>query len=311
MASMHSTLPSEPAIETRGLGKTFGSARGARGRRPRRPARRRVRLPRRQRRRQDDADPAAARPRRADRGQHPRARPRRARGARRGARARRRDHRGAALPPHLTGRENLRVHAAARDAGRARGRIDASLARVGLAARADDKVKTYSLGMRQRLGVARCLLGDPELLILDEPLNGLDPAGHPRDAPADPRVRRRGPHGAAVLAPARRGREDLRRRGDRRRGQGRRPGHDPASSSRRHPGDRHRLPRPGRGGRAARGGPGRHARRRPRRRDPRDARPRGAGRSRDRHRAAAPPARPRRRRRAHRARPRPRSKTAS
>jgi len=78
--------------------------------------------------------------------------------------------------PHLTGQENLRLLAAARGAD-ADSRIAPSLARVGLADRAGDKVASYSMGMRQRLGVAACLLGDPELLVLDEPMNGLDPAG--------------------------------------------------------------------------------------------------------------------------------------
>jgi ABC-2 type transport system ATP-binding protein len=77
---------------------------------------------------------------------------------------------------HLTGRQNLQILAAAREP-EARGRIDASLERVGMSHRSNDRVSKYSMGMRQRLGVACCLLGDPQLLILDEPMNGLDPAG--------------------------------------------------------------------------------------------------------------------------------------
>jgi ABC-2 type transport system ATP-binding protein len=77
---------------------------------------------------------------------------------------------------HLTGRQNLRLLAAAREPA-ARDRIGPALERVGLAHRADHRVSEYSMGMRQRLGVAACLLGDPQLLLLDEPMNGLDPAG--------------------------------------------------------------------------------------------------------------------------------------
>ncbi|HTX81857.1 MAG TPA: ABC transporter ATP-binding protein [Streptosporangiaceae bacterium] len=77
---------------------------------------------------------------------------------------------------HLTGRQNLQILAAAREPA-SRDRIEPSLERTGILHRADDRVSKYSMGMRQRLGVAACLLGDPQLLILDEPMNGLDPGG--------------------------------------------------------------------------------------------------------------------------------------
>jgi len=101
---------------------------------------------------------------------------------------------GPAFYPYLSGRDNLRVMA--RHAGVAAGRIAAVLDQVDLSDRAGDRFAAYSLGMKQRLGVAAALLKDPRLVVLDEPTNGLDPAGM-----ADMRllIRRLGAAGCTVL----------------------------------------------------------------------------------------------------------------
>jgi ABC-2 type transport system ATP-binding protein len=81
---------------------------------------------------------------------------------------------------HLTGRENLEVHRRLLGAPKSaipKSIIDEALEIVGMIPAADRVVREYSSGMKQRLGIAQALLGRPELLVLDEPTNGLDPAG--------------------------------------------------------------------------------------------------------------------------------------
>ena len=103
--------------------------------------------------------------------------------------------------PYLSGRNNLAYFQGISGQGiSGRGdskELDLLLKQVGLGDRGGDKFQTYSLGMKQRLGIAYTLLGDPELLVLDEPTNGMDPAGM-----AEVRAGRRKPHRDPVQPPA-------------------------------------------------------------------------------------------------------------
>lgn len=85
-----------------------------------------------------------------------------------------------AFYPYLSGRQNLRgvaIFAGLPDSAESRKRVEDALGYVGLGDRANDAYRKYSLGMKQRLGIAAALLTQPELVVLDEPTNGLDPAG--------------------------------------------------------------------------------------------------------------------------------------
>jgi ABC-2 type transport system ATP-binding protein len=101
-----------------------------------------------------------------------------------------------AFVPHLSGIRNLRLWWEASGADWADAALDDALAIAGLGDHIERRVKTYSHGMRQRLGLARCLLGRPDLLVLDEPSNGLDP-GEMREIRE--LVRRLADAGASIL----------------------------------------------------------------------------------------------------------------
>ena len=145
-----------------------------------------------------------------------------------------------AIYARATPRQNMQIEASARrlrDPGR---QIDELLALVGLSARADTRSGAFSLGMKQRLGLALALLGGPQLIVLDEPTNGLDPAGivEIRELIKTPARARH--DGARLLAPARRGRAHVRSRDDHPQRPPRRRGHDRRAAA----GLRHVRPSP-------------------------------------------------------------------